>query len=220
MKKRICLILTLVLVFPLILTACSSQGAGKICYQPASTGEGWAIGRYVPDQEQGVVANTIYLLLAKSTSDVKFGEEMDAEVTEYVIPETTEDGEPITEIGSDGFRDWTTLQKLTVPGSVKRIGSRAFAGCTGLEVLQIREGVTEIGAHAFEGCDGLMTIIIPSSVTSIGDYAFPASATNPMISVFYAGTQEEWDNIQIGEGNDMLKYVVKGGHALPDSTTP
>lgn len=68
----------------------------------------------------------------------------------------------------DGFPE--RIDKLTIPGSVKKIGAGAF-GETSLGCVIIEEGVEEIGAHAFADsyCE---EIYIPESVKSIGEDAF------------------------------------------------
>ena len=63
---------------------------------------------------------------------------------------------------------------------------------------KIPEGVTGIGDYAFDGC-GLTSVTIPGSVTSIGSSAFSGCAS--LKDVYYAGTQTQWDAVQIGDYN-------------------
>ena len=65
----------------------------------------------------------------------------------------------------------------------------------------IEEGITSIGAYAFYECVWMEKATIPVSVTNIGDYAFDMC---PISDVYYAGTEEDWYNITIGEGNACL----------------
>lgn len=51
----------------------------------------------------------------------------------------------------------------------------------------------KIPYHAFYNCKNLETITIPKTVTGIGEYAF--SGCTSLIDVYYAGSEEEWDNI-------------------------
>lgn len=60
-----------------------------------------------------------------------------------------------------------------------------------------------IGDSAFERCNNLASIYIPRSVTSIDDDAF--YDCKGLETVYYEGTKEEWENIEIGSYNRNLK---------------
>lgn len=62
--------------------------------------------------------------------------------------------------------------------------------------------VTSIGYSAFYGCESLKSVIIPNSVTSIGTFAFD-ECTN-LTNVYYGGSQNDWNKIDIGRGNKFL----------------
>jgi uncharacterized protein YjbI with pentapeptide repeats/predicted aspartyl protease len=93
---------------------------------------------------------------------------------ELVIPDTIE-GNPVTRIGHQAFRDCISLTSITIPNSVTSIEGFVFDGCTGLTSVTIGNGVTSIGEYAFRGTHGLTNIIIPNSVISIGQNAFQSS---------------------------------------------
>ena len=67
-----------------------------------------------------------------------------------IIPEADGEGNPITTIGENAFRD---------NGSITR-------------VVATSESLVEIGASAFEGCGELATVELPDSVRTIGKAAF------------------------------------------------
>jgi len=50
--------------------------------------------------------------------------------------------------------------------------------------------------------DSLISVTIPNSVTSIGYGAF--ENCRKLKEVNYKGTQEQWNKIEIGSGNDYL----------------
>ena len=56
--------------------------------------------------------------------------------------------------------------------NVTQIGTNAFRNCSSLTNITIPESVTSIGGYAFYDCSNLMEINIPESVTAIEDYAF------------------------------------------------
>ena len=62
--------------------------------------------------------------------------------------------------------------------------------------------VASIGDYAFEGCNGLTSIAIPDSVTTIGRSAF--CLCHSLTTVYYTGSEAEWEQIEIGTNNDDL----------------
>ncbi len=70
--------------------------------------------------------------------------------------------------------------------------------------------VTTIGMSAFEGCTGVTSVIIPNSVTSIGYSAF--SDCMELNTVFYCGTEDEWNKISIKDNNESLTNAKRNYH--------
>ncbi len=141
------------------------------------------------------------------------------DLTNITIPNS------VTSIGDEAFYDCTGLTSITIPNSVTSIGEWAFADCTGLTSVTIPDSVTNIGEKAFLGCHKLKSITIPdsitniefgvfwycteltsitipNSVTNIGDYAF--YLCYELTDVYYSGTEEQWNKINIGSDNDDL----------------
>ena len=87
------------------------------------------------------------------------------------------------------------------PGT-KTIAGRAFHDCTGLTSITIPDSVTNIGWGAFNACTELTSITIPNGVTSIDRIAF--FDCTRLKDVYFIGTEEEWNAIKIGDGNDCL----------------
>ena len=143
-------------------------------------------------------------------------------LTDITIPDT------VTFFGDFSFAGCTSLKNINIPDGVESINYCAFMGCTVLENVTIPDGVTSIGDYAFWGCQGftdilipdgvislgassfaecvnLKEITIPDSVTSIGNYAFSGcSVLADNGDVYFGGTKEQWDSIDIYDGNDPL----------------
>lgn len=60
----------------------------------------------------------------------------------------------------------STLESVSIPGTVKRIGAAAFSECS-VETVFLQEGVEEIGEEAFSGCYHLAEISFPTSLRKI-----------------------------------------------------
>ena len=108
----------------------------------------------------------------------------------------------VTSIDRSAFEGCSSLTSVTIPEGVTSIDYGVFFGCSGLTSVSIPEGVTSIGTYAFYGCSGLTSVTIPEGVTSIGNGAF--SGCDAITDVYYSGTEEEWQAIEIGNYNDAL----------------
>ncbi len=141
-------------------------------------------------------------------------------LTSITIPEG------VTSIGFGAFQNCYSLTSITIPNSVSSIGDFAFEYCTDLTSITIPEGeisivpsalfgycysltsitipnsVTSIGDSAFASCYSLTNITIPNSVTSIGSSAF--SGCKSLSDVYYTGSETEWNEIVIEDGNEYL----------------
>lgn len=111
-------------------------------------------------------------------------------------------GDGVEEIGRRAFAKCKKLTSIYIPGNVKEIKSSAFSNCTSLKNVIIDEGVEALKSLAFASCHSLESIVIPKSVTEVKELLLEYS---PMISaVYYAGSNVEWQQIEIKEPNEEL----------------
>ena len=114
-------------------------------------------------------------------------------------------GEGVTEIQAEAFRDFSALQYLALPKTLRYIGSSAFEDCPGLRWVSFPTGLIGIGARAFAGCAKLAPVYVPDSVAWVGDRAFDITATINC----YANSAVQ-DYIEDNGGT----YRQTGAHAL------
>ena len=119
-------------------------------------------------------------------------------LTSVTIPDS------VTSIGVDAFYGCTGLTSVTIPDSVTSIGSCAFQNCTGLTSVRLPSGLKKISSNLFN-YSGLKTVKIPSSVTLIEYAAFNCSLT----TVYYTGSESEWNRISISDYNTSLNNATK-----------
>lgn len=155
-----------------------------------------------------------------------------AKLTEIDIPSS------VTQIGDSAFYNCTGLTKLVIPENVTSYYFM-FDGCTALTevtlpgskyiyeisgpsltTVRISEGTEEISG-AFSGMTTLTDIYLPASLKTISSNSF-ANCSN-LKNVFFAGTQGQWDTMNIADGNQELSLatVVCTGKDTPvDPDTP
>lgn len=130
----------------------------------------------------------------------------------------------IKKLDTNMFRGCTNLANIAIPDSVTEIRGSVFSGCLalkhivippsvttldwwalnycGIVDIAIPDSVTEIGNYVFADCPDLATITIPTSVTEIANRAFRNCTS--VADVYYRGTEEQWNAITIGTGNECL----------------
>jgi len=105
--------------------------------------------------------------------------------------------------------------RYTVAAGVKSISSNAFAYCRKLLDVILPDGLETIGDGAFMSCGYLVQLAIPASVKTIGMDAF--TGCRNMKDLYYAGTQAQWEQIEIHEYNwNLEEMTVHYGEKAPE----
>lgn len=146
-------------------------------------------------------------------------------ITSVTIPES------VTRIGTEAFIYCDLLEEITIPSSVTEIGEDAFAYTPWAREQMEDRGILVVNQMLVaveEDIDELVipdsverislvnrhltTVFIPASVTRVDACAFDESALE---TVYYEGSESDWENIEIEEDNDELLGAEIHYNAVP-----
>jgi hypothetical protein len=108
----------------------------------------------------------------------------------------------VTSIEAFTFSYCSGLTSVSLPSGISRIGSWAFGYCSGLTHMTVPAGVTYIDMCTFYDCASLTSVCIPLGVSTIDVSAF--YQCQAMTDLYYGGSESDWDEVQIGSGNEYL----------------
>ena len=120
----------------------------------------------------------------------------DCGITSIRIPNS------VISISNCAFSGCSNLISVNLPNSITTISDYVFSHCSNLTSINIPDSVSSIGNYAFYCCSSLISISISDSITEIGDGAF--SGCNSLKDVYYSQSQEQWNKIHMGYGNECL----------------
>ena len=90
---------------------------------------------------------------------------------ELVVPAEL-NGIKVFSIADNSFANNDTIEKVTLPDSIKNISMNSFRGCINLNSIILPKELLYIGKSAFRDCTNLNSIVIPDKVIHIDDRAF------------------------------------------------
>ena len=154
------------------------------------------------DATDAVTDNLKYKLNYDETAEIVGYEDSQKEIT---IPESIYYKGftfKVTNIDNSAFKNCKNLISITIPSSVTTICGDTFSNCTNLTSVAIPDSVTSIEYGAFYNCENLTNVTIPNSVTDIGAHAF--YSCDNLKNIYYKGSQEEWNKINIRDNNKNL----------------
>ena len=84
-------------------------------------------------------------------------------------------------------------------------GFSPFAKINTINSVSFGNSLKGIENYLFYKCENLSSVLLPESITSIGAMTF--AECNKLTTVYYQGNEEQWNAINIGNGNDSLKQA-------------
>ncbi len=110
---------------------------------------------------------------------------------------------------------------IEIGEGITALGNQLFVSCENVKEVVIPEGVVTIGGNAFIKNKSLKVVTFPATLTTIEKYAFASTAIE---QINYTGTEEQWQQITIGQKNDKLlsatiNYIVKPENQIVEAGT-
>lgn len=87
-----------------------------------------------------------------------------------IVPMESPDGDIVTDIADNAFKNCTSIRGIELCETIRRIGAYAFYGSS-IREIEIPSGVREIGNYAFSGCKSLVEINVDKSSSKFSSSA-------------------------------------------------
>lgn len=147
---------------------------------------GWFDENGVRADENTVVSSGGIVLIAKWKTYDTCGDDLKWSI---------ENGK-LTFEGSGAIYDWSVPGRDTAPWT--KVGS-----ASDMITVELSEKITAVGNNSFLNCNNLKTVILTSETKAIGTNAFKECTS--LKYVYFVGSEEDWKNINIADGNESLE---------------
>lgn len=144
----------------------------------------------------------------------------------FYIPETLKNVTMTGNCINYGSFSCLNIPNIQLTGNVSSIPSDAFANNIGITEMRIPAGCTEIGytwdglssGGVFSGCENLQKVYIPINLKNIDYGCF--NYCNSLTDVYYEGSKDDWEAINIDDGNSYLINATIHYNYRDESTAP
>ncbi|MBR0412800.1 MAG: leucine-rich repeat domain-containing protein [Eubacterium sp.] len=215
MKKRLCVMLSLVMIF------CTSFCFNAFGVQNTDI-EKTQIGTSDTYYEYDASSKTLTISGTGAIPDMKDMEgyqpwydwRSDGSIEHVVVQEG------ITSIGAYCFIS-VKANNFTIPQSIKTIGRYAFSSSS-IQSIDLPFGLTSLGANAFDACTELESVTLPDTLKTIGNYAFRLCVLLENIEIPHSVTSigtyafDRCNALKTAVFSDMTATVSIGTYAFYD----
>ena len=150
---------------------------------------------------------------------------------QFIIPDS------VTTIESYAFYR-SKISSIQIPDTVVNYGDYALSHCANLEEIRFPEKVSEFGSGICNNSPSLQRVYLPKNIESLSSWAFAYCRLSSLFiseslqsiddfcfyscypeSIYYEGTKEQWDTINIGSYNSVLTYIQERNQIFYQHTT-
>ncbi len=114
--------------------------------------------------------------------------------------------ESLSSIDYWAFAECENLKEIVIGGQITDLDNYAFQSCTGLLRAVILEPVERLGYDVLENCTSLKELYLPATLSLIDRYAL--NNCPALTDIYFAGSEAEWQAVQVEENNDILSQVT------------
>ena len=112
-------------------------------------------------------------------------------------------------VGPEALKDCLQLERLVIPGTVKKIEHCAFENCVNLQEVVLEEGIEELGRYLFTGCEKLHQITVPDSVKRVTPDSFHRIPNLNLPVLNASGTEYIYCPPKLGEKKVTIPHGVR-----------
>ena len=112
-------------------------------------------------------------------------------------------------VGPEALKDCLQLERLVIPGTVKKIEHCAFENCVNLREVVLEEGIEELGRYLFTGCEKLHQITVPDSVKRVTPDSFHRIPNLKLPVLNASGTEYIYCPPKLGEKKVTIPHGVR-----------
>lgn len=112
-------------------------------------------------------------------------------------------------VGPEALKDCLQLERLVIPGTVKKIEHGAFENCVNLREVVLEEGIEELGRYLFTGCERLHQITVPNSVKRVTPDSFQKIPNLKLPVLNASGTEYIYCPPKLGEKKVTIPHGVR-----------
>jgi len=168
---------------------------------------------------RGLIGNTLPLETVESITLASTIKTIKASGLSNCLSLKTLDLRNVEVIEQRGINGLTSLERIVLPSTITQLAEGAISNCTKLKEIVFSDGITEVPANFVNYCPELRKIVLPTSITKIADnfginiekfYANGSELGKIDISIYYKGTQEQWNNVSKPNcANFFANWIVR-----------